>query len=58
MSISIIAIRAFQPAAQPIESWSAFSWFLMLLPTFLPVVVALAFVVVMAIWAIVAAILD
>jgi len=58
MSIAIIAIRAFQPAAQPIESWSAFSWFLMLLPVFLPIVGALAFVVVMAIWAIIAAILN
>ena len=50
---------------QSIPAWStayrklsAFSWCLMLLPAFLPIVVALAFVVVMAIWAIVDAILN
>ena len=32
LSISLIAIRAFQPGAQPIESWSISSWVLMLLP--------------------------
>ena len=30
LSIAIIAIRAFQANAQPIESWSVFSWFLMM----------------------------
>lgn len=36
LSIAIIAIRAFQSGAQPMESWSALSWCLMLLPTALP----------------------
>ena len=36
MSIAIIIVRAFQNGAQPIENWSAFSWFLMLLPIAFP----------------------
>ena len=35
MSIAIIAVRAFQPDAAPVESWSTVSWALMLLPAFL-----------------------
>lgn len=37
LSIALIAIRAFQPGAQPIESWSASSWTLMLLPVIIVV---------------------
>ena len=36
LSVAIVAIRAFQPNAQPMESWSFFSWCLMLLPTIFP----------------------
>lgn len=36
LSIAIIVVRAFQNGAQPIEEWSAFSWFLMLLPIAFP----------------------
>ena len=36
LSIAIIIVRAFQNGAQPIENWSAFSWFLMLLPIAFP----------------------
>ena len=36
LSIAIIIVRAFQSGAQPIENWSAFSWFLMLLPIAFP----------------------
>jgi len=39
LSIAIIAIRAFQPNAVPVESWSIGSWVLMLLPVFLPLVI-------------------
>ena len=44
LSIAIIATRAFQNGAQPIESWSAFSWFLMLLPVVFPLVLWIAFI--------------
>ena len=37
MSVAIIVVRAFQPGAQPIESWSVISWILMLLPIALPI---------------------
>ena len=36
LSIAIIIVRAFQSGAQPIENWSASSWFLMLLPIAFP----------------------
>ena len=42
LSIAIIAIRAFQANAQPIESWSVFSWFLMMLPIIFPVIIWIA----------------
>ena len=50
LSIAIMVIRAFQPNAQPIESWSAFSWFLMLLPIIVPILFTILF---FAIWFIV-----
>lgn len=31
-SVILVAIRAFQPNAQPMNEWSVFSWFLMTLP--------------------------
>ena len=31
-SLILVAIRAFQPNAQPMNEWSLFSWFLMTLP--------------------------
>ena len=36
LSIAIIIVRAFQSGAQPMENWSASSWFLMLLPIAFP----------------------
>ena len=54
LSIAIIAIRAFQNGAQPIESWSAFSWFLMLLPVALPLVLCVAAVLLLLVWYVIA----
>lgn len=45
LSIAIIAIRAFQQNAEPMSSWSVFSWCLMLLPTMLPFVIWLIVIV-------------
>ena len=39
LTISIIGIRAFQPSAQPLESWSTWSWFWMTLPVTYPFVI-------------------
>lgn len=36
LSIIIITVRAFSPNASPIELWSGFSWFFMLLPMLFP----------------------
>lgn len=36
LTVAIIAIRAFQPGAEPMSQWSAWSWFLMTLPVTLP----------------------
>ena len=36
LSIAIIAIRAFQPGAEPMSSWSATSWVLMTIPITFP----------------------
>lgn len=47
LSIAIIIIRAFQNGAQPIENWSAFSWFLMLLPIAFPF---LFWILLLSIW--------
>lgn len=45
LSIAIIAIRAFQPNAQPMCDWSFWSWCLMLLPITWPfILVALVYV--------------
>lgn len=44
LSIAIIAIRAFQANAEPMSSWSALSWFLMLLPAFASMLVWLIIV--------------
>ena len=44
LSIAIIAIRAFQANAQPIESWSALSWCLMLVPAVFPLLLWIALV--------------
>ena len=38
LTIAIIAIRAFQPGAEPMSQWSAWSWFLMTLPVTLPLI--------------------
>ena len=38
LSAAIIAVRAFQNGAQPIENWSVGSWFLMLLPIVFPII--------------------
>ena len=42
LSIAIVAVRAFQNGASPVESWSAFSWCLMLAPAVLPFFIWLA----------------
>ena len=47
LSIAIIIVRAFQNGAQPIENWSAFSWFLMLLPIAFPF---LFWILLLSIW--------
>ena len=44
LSVAIIAVRAFQPNAEPMNQWSALSWFLMLLPTFVPFLIWTALV--------------
>ena len=38
LTIAIIAIRAFQFGAEPMSQWSAWSWFLMTLPTTFPMI--------------------
>jgi hypothetical protein len=43
LSAVIIAVRAFQPNAEPMSSWSVWSWALMLLPVYWPMVVLVAF---------------
>lgn len=50
LSIAIIAIRAFQPNATPIETWSVLSWFLMLLPTYAPFVIWMFVMLLLLIW--------
>ena len=47
LSVAIIAIRAFQPGAEPMSQWSVWSWFLITLPVTLPFI---AFLVVGALW--------
>lgn len=47
LTIAIIAIRAFQPGAEPMCEWSAWSWFLMTLPVTLPIIF---FIAVGALW--------
>jgi hypothetical protein len=42
-SVAIVAIRAFQPGAEPMSEWSALSWALMTLPATWPVLLWLAF---------------
>lgn len=42
LTVAIIAIRAFQPGAEPMYMWSAWSWFLMTLPVTLPFIFFLA----------------
>lgn len=37
-TVLIVAIRAFQPNAEPMSAWSGWSWFLMTLPMTLPVI--------------------
>ena len=37
LTIAIIAVRAFQPGADPIAEWSFKSWMLMLLPMYWPI---------------------
>lgn len=46
LSIAIIAIRAFQPNAIPIESWSVSSWILMLLPVIFPLIFWIGFFII------------
>ena len=58
LSIAIIVVRAFQNGAQPIESWSAFSWCLMLLPIALPFLFWIAFVFIGIVCAILCALFD
>jgi len=45
LSAIIIAVRAFQQNAEPMSSWSVWSWFLMLLPVYWPFVLLAAFYV-------------
>lgn len=52
LSVAIIAVRAFQPNALPMHEWSAMSWFLMLLPTFIPALMWIALLFLSAIGAI------
>ena len=42
LSSVIIAVRAFQPNALPMHEWSGWSWFLMLLPVFVPAMIWIA----------------
>ena len=45
LTIAIIAIRAFQPNAEPMSQWSAWSWFLMTLPVTVNFALAVVFFV-------------
>lgn len=36
LTAAIIAVRAFQPGAEPMSQWSVGSWFLMFIPAMLP----------------------
>lgn len=42
LSAAIIAVRAFQPGAEPMSQWSWWSWLLMLVPSVFPLVLWLA----------------
>ena len=57
-SLGIIAIRAFQPNATPIETWSIGSWILMLLPVFIPMLFWIAFAFICLLWATLAAVFS
>ena len=41
LTAAIIAVRALQPGAAPMESWSWWSWILMSIPVFLPPALAM-----------------
>ena len=49
LTIAIMLIRAFQPGAEPIESWSILSWCLMLFPAFVTLMFGLGCVLLWAI---------
>ena len=49
LTIAIIAIRAFQPEAEPMSAWSAGSWCLMMIPLFLPFIVFIVMTMLIAI---------
>ena len=52
LSTAIIVVRAFQPNALPMHEWSIISWFLMLLPAFIPMLIWIALFFLLAIGAI------
>ena len=58
LSIAIIAIRAFQPNATPIESWTIGSWILMLLPVIFPLILWIGFIVLGLICVVIAALFS
>lgn len=43
LTAAIIAIRAFQPGAEPMSQWSFLSWMLMTIPALFPLYMWIAF---------------
>lgn len=43
LTAAIVAIRAFQPGAEPMSQWSFLSWVFMTIPALLPVYMWIAF---------------
>ena len=43
LTVAIIAIRAFQPGAEPMSQWSFLSWVFMTIPVLFPIYMWIAF---------------